>query len=84
MDVVPNPKNGDVEIYNQWNNLLEDKVQAAPLKDANDRINDPFLNYQPRQSLRLQGLDPEYKGLSCGISKPIGDEAMEVLSSLSR
>ena len=55
------------------------------LKDlsADDSKNeDPFVNFQPRQSLRLQDLDPENQALEpCGRSKPI-NEAVEAVYSL--
>ena len=69
---VQNPKNGDVKIYNQWHNLSENMVPT--LKDVNadnSKNEDPFVNFQPRQSLRLQGLDPENQGMEpCGRLKP--------------
>ena len=80
---VQNPKNGDVKIYNQWHNLSENMLPT--LKDVNadySKNEDPFVNFQPRQSLRLQGLDPENQGLEpCGRSKPI-NEAVEAVYSL--
>lgn len=80
---VQNPKNGDVKIYNQWHNLSENMVPALKDLSADDSKNeDPFVNFQPRQSLRLQGLDPENQGLEpCGRSKTIG-EAVETVYSL--
>ena len=80
---VQNPKNGDVKIYNQWHNLSENMVPTLKDVSADDSKNeDPFVNFQPRQSLRLQGLDPENQGLEpCGRSKPI-NEAVEAVYSL--
>ena len=80
---VQNPKNGDVKIYNQWHNLSENMVPTLKDVSADDSKNeDPFVNFQPRQSLRLQGLDPENQGLVlCGRSKPI-NEAVEAVYSL--
>ena len=80
---VQNPKNGDVKIYNQWHNLSENMVPTLKDVIADDSKNeDPFVNFQPRQSLRLQGLDPENQGLElCGKSKTIG-EAVEAVYSL--
>ena len=80
---VQNPKNGDVKIYNQWHNLSENMVPTLKGVNAdNSKNEDPFVNFQPRQSLRLQGLDPENQGLEpCGRSKPI-NEAVEAVYSL--
>ena len=80
---VQNPKNGDVKIYNQWHNLSENMVPTLKDVIADDSKNeDPFVNFQPRQSLRLQGLDPENQGLEpCERSKSIG-KSMEAVYSL--
>ena len=80
---VQNPKNGYVKVYNQWHNLSENMVPTLKGVNAdNSKNEDPFVNFQPRQSLRLQGLDPENQGLEpCGRSKPIG-EALEAVYSL--
>ena len=80
---VQNPKNGDVKIYNQWHNLSENMLPTLKDVNADDSKNeDPFVNFQPRQSLRLQGLDPENQGLEpCGRSKTNG-KAVETVYSL--
>ena len=79
---VQNPKNGDVKIYNQWNNLSENMVPTLKDFNGDSKNEDPFLNFQPRQSLRLQGLDPENQGMEpCGRLKPIG-KSMEAVYSL--
>ena len=45
-----------------WNNLSENMVPTLKDFNGDSKNEDPFLNFQPRQSLRLQGLDPENQG----------------------